>query len=269
MIHVATVHHHSERWVDIQLAYLRRHISEPFEVWANLEGVEHRSAEFDHVVPALGEHPGKLNLIAAEVTAASPDDDLIMFLDGDAFPIADPMPVVRKGLEEAVLVAVQRRENLDDPQPHPCFAVCTVGSWSRLHGDWSAGHSWPNQRWGTMTDTGGNLLRILELNHKSWVPLLRTNHHGLHPLWYGIYGGVVYHHGAGFRSPISRRDAAVQPHDLLPEIARRRFLGKPVRTFNQRRTARWFDQRQREAEAQSDEIYAEIAHNPHFYERLQ
>jgi hypothetical protein len=269
MIHVVTVHHHSERWIDIQLTYLRKHVADPFEIWANIEGVEHRRGDFDHVVTALGEHPGKLNLLAMEVASVSPAGDLIMFLDGDAFPIADPMPVVRKGLEDADLVAVQRLENLSDPQPHPCFAVCTVGAWLDLHGDWSPGHAWPNPRWGTMTDTGGNLLRLLELRQKTWVPLLRTNHHDLHPLWYGIYGGIVYHHGAGFRSPISRRDAAGQPRDLLPRVANRNIAGAPVRTFNQRRSARWFRIKQQQAEAQSDAIYREIRGNPHFYERLQ
>ena len=32
-----------------------------------------------------------------------------------------------------------------------------------------------------------------------WVQLLRTNGSALHPMFFGIYGNVVYHHGAGFR----------------------------------------------------------------------
>ena len=34
-----------------------------------------------------------------------------------------------------------------------------------------------------------------------WRPLLRSNGTDLDPLYFGIYGDVVYHHGAGFRIP--------------------------------------------------------------------
>ena len=71
-----------------------------------------------------------------------------MFLDGDAFPIADPMPMIEEGLAQAPLVAVRRAENLDEPQPHPCFCVTTVGTWRSLPGDWSAGPTWPGPRAG-------------------------------------------------------------------------------------------------------------------------
>lgn len=244
-------------------------MTEPYRTWANLEGVEHRSSDFDRVVDALGHHPGKLNLIAMEVAAVCDEKDLLMFLDGDAFPIADPMPVVRDGLSKADLVAVQRLENLNDPQPHPCFAVCRVGDWLDFHGDWSGGYAWPNSRWGTMTDTGGNLLRILELEDRKWVPLLRSNTVNPHPLWYAIYAGIVYHHGAGFRSPISRHDAAGQPAEWWPRLAHVELLGAPLKALNELRTNRWFDARERQAEAQSQSIYKEIMSNPIFFERFQ
>ena len=63
-----------------------------------------------------------------------------------------------------------------------------------------------------MSDSGGNLLRILERRDQAWTPLLRTNRIDLHPLWFGIYGGFLYHHGAGFRKAVARGIGASGPN---------------------------------------------------------
>lgn len=133
MLYVATVHYKSPRWIEIQTDYLRRHLSVAYRTWASIEGIERSYAtSFDHVLEQRGPHAGKLNHLALEICHVAEDDDLIMFLDGDAFPIADPMPVVTAALEAAPLVAVRRAENANDPQPHPCFCVTTVGTWRSL-----------------------------------------------------------------------------------------------------------------------------------------
>jgi len=269
MIHVVTVHHRSEQWIDVQASYLSRHLSEPYTTWANLEGVEHRASSFDHVVPAGGGHAGKLNLIAAEVATCAPPDDLIMFLDGDAFPIVDPMPVVREALSAADLVAVRRAENVDEPQPHPCFAVTTVGTWSAIHGDWAAGHQWRGPHGRVVSDVGGNLLRLLELHGKRWHALLRSNRVDLHPLWYGIYGDVVYHHGAGFRAnAVSRWDRRDEPRPLLPRLAELGWLGRPVDRVNAHRSRAWERRVAAQRTAQSEAIYQALSTDPEFYKRF-
>src|SRR4029077_945340 len=102
-------------------------------------------------------------------------------------------------LAQAPLLAVRRRENAGDPQPHPCFCATTVGAWRNLAGDWSGGHTWVNDAGERVSDVGGNLLRKLELTGTPWVEVLRSNRKDLDPIFFGIYGGVVYHHGAGFR----------------------------------------------------------------------
>jgi hypothetical protein len=232
MLYVATVHYMSPRWIEIQASYLRRHISIPFQTWGSIEGIDtSHSASFDRVLEQRGPHPGKLNHLALEICSVASDDDLIMFLDGDAFPIADPMPVIEEGLENAPLVAVRRAENLDEPQPHPSFCVTTVGSWRSLPGDWSIGPVWPAVNGKPTSDVGANLLRTLELSKTPWVQLLRTNGSHLHPLFFGIYGDIVYHHGAGFRdNPVSRVDrerlnAQPPPRQLLRH-AIKRVLGR-------------------------------------------
>jgi hypothetical protein len=130
MLYVATVHFKSPRWIEIQADYLRRNLSIPYQTWSSIEGIDPSySRFFNNVLEQRGQHPGKLNHLALEICHVAEDDDLIMFLDGDAFPIADPMPVIEEGLAKAPLVAVRRAENVNEPQPHPSFCVTTVGTW--------------------------------------------------------------------------------------------------------------------------------------------
>lgn len=267
MIHVATVHFASARWIDPQLAYLRRHLHEPYRVWANLEQVPgDHDHKVDVVVPAAGPHAGKLNLLAAEIGAVAGPDDLIMFLDGDAFPVDDPMPVVRAGLADGALVAIRRDENGHDPQPHPSFCVVSVASWEALGGDWSPGHCWPGDREEPVTDVGGNLLAALERTKTRWTPLLRSNRVNPHPLWFGVYGRIVYHHGAGFRDAVGRADMTGRPRPLaggsLPVV------GAAVRRADASRWYRWRARTVAAGRALDDDVYGRLVSDPEFYRAL-
>jgi hypothetical protein len=209
MIHIATVHWKDERWVDIQLQYLHRHVTEPFRVYAWLNEVSHDHRGKYHYVNTepVADHAIKLNLLADMIYFDSDrDGDLLVFLDGDAFPIGDAIGLVRERLASYPLVAVQRRENNGDVQPHPCFCATTVGFWKEIGGDWKSGHTWLDLQGNPTTDVGGNLLCQLERHGVKWCPILRSNRVDLHPLWFGVYEGIVYHHGAAFRDPISRHD---------------------------------------------------------------
>jgi hypothetical protein len=209
VLHIATVHFRSARWIPIQARELQRHLRVPFRTWTSLEGIDPSYGRyFDRVIEQGGPHADKLNHLALEIAHEADDDDLLMFLDGDAFPIADPAPLIASGLREAPLLAVQRTENGGDPQPHPCFCVTTVGAWRALPGDWTKGYMWKGAKGKARTDVGANLMRQLELTGTPWSPVLRTNRRNPHPLFFAVYGDVVYHHGAGFRSPISRIDVA-------------------------------------------------------------
>ena len=263
MIHIATVHHQSDKWIDIQLDYLARALDEPYLVWASCEGIdEGRTKRFDRVIPSQGPHPGKLNLLALAIAQEAAADDLIVFLDGDAFPIADPMPVVRSALETTGLVAVRRDENAGDPQPHPCFCVTTVGFWHEIGGDWSRGHTWTRADGAVVTDTGANLMWALDQRLATWTPLLRSNRVNLHPLFFGIYGDVVYHHGAGFRRMISRADlAAAGKGTKAPTTSFGRFVDSARRLLSTRS--------ERGNRKLSDEIYEQIRRNPDFYTQFQ
>jgi hypothetical protein len=239
VLYVATVHYGAPDWIEIQTSYLRRHIPVPYQVWTSLELIDPSFAShFDRVLEHRGRHSDKLNHLAIEISSEAAPDDLIMFLDGDAFPIADPMPLIGESLARAPLLAVRRAENVSDLQPHPCFCVTTVGTWRTLPGDWSAGFSWLDPSGRLVSDVGGNLLRQLQLTNTPWVEVLRSNRVDLDPLFFGIYGGVVYHHGAGFRASNYSRvhlDTMPQPRPL----PRSRLLREPARRLNWRRQRRW------------------------------
>ena len=207
MLHVATAHFESPRWIPIQARELRRHLDVPFQTWTSLEGIDPSySRYFDNVIAQRGPHADKLNHLALEIAFQADDDDLLMFLDGDAFPIARIGPLIEKGLRDAPLMAVMRGENGNDHQPHPCFCVTSVAEWKALGGDWTKGYMWSGLNGKPTTDVGGNLLRRLELTGTPWTPLLRSNRNDLHPVFFAVYADAVYHHGAGFRWPVERID---------------------------------------------------------------
>lgn len=213
MLHIATVHYRSPEWIEIQTRHLREHISVPYQTWTSLKRIDPAYAvHFDRVFEQRATHGEKLNHLALEISHEASDSDLLMFLDGDAFPIVDPMPLIDDGLGRAPLIAVRRVENVNEPQPHPCFCVTTVGTWRRLPGDWSRGYIWRGPRGEPVSDVGANLLRALELTQTPWVQVLRSNGTRLNPLFFAIYGDTVYH-GAGFRtdSVLSRADIEALP----------------------------------------------------------
>jgi len=259
LLHVATVHYASPRWIEIQVRHLREHLTVPFQTWTSLERIDPSYAShFDHVIEQRGLHAAKLNHLAMEIGHVAEEEDLIMFLDGDAFPIADPMPLIHEGLGRAPLLAVRRAENVDEPQPHPCFCVTTVRTWRTLPGDWSAGPTWPGARGKPTSDVGGNLLRRLELSQTPWVPVLRTNRHDLDPLNFAIYGGRIYHHGAGFRlgEPSPAHRASSPPPLRIPALP---GLGTAARAIDALRWRRWARATRRRQLAESERIYDRIA----------
>jgi hypothetical protein len=258
VLYIATVHYRSPRWIEIQTRYLRKHISVPYQTWTSLNHIDPSYAvHFDRVLHQKGSHAGKLNHLAMEISHEASDSDLLMFIDGDAFPIADPMPLISDSLARAPLMAVRRAENVNEPQPHPCFCVTTVGAWRELAGDWTSGHTWPGPGGVPTGDVGGNLLRRLELTETPWVEVLRSNRRNLDPLNYAIYGDVVYHHGAGFRtgelSPVDR-DAAPTP----AAGSRSRLLRPLVAPINRLRWRSWERRTRRRHARQSQAIFEKI-----------
>ena len=271
MVHITTVHWFDDRWVDIQLKYLSKNIKSPFKVYSFLNGLanDHSSKYFYSSNEPIESHAIKLNLLAdiASLNAAN-DDDLLMFLDGDAFPIGDVLSLWDMKSQESPIIAVQRRENNGDLQPHPCFCLTTIGFWKKIKGDWKHGYQWRDAQGKSVTDVGGNMLKILNNNKISWHPLLRSNKRELHPLWFGIYDGVVYHHGAAFRNPTSRADVA-----SLDDFSRFRFtaLEKLPKIFKKIIPKRFqpLCEIAKKNRSMSERVFEKIQKNTEFYRYFQ
>ena len=259
MIHILTVHWQEDTWVDIQLAYLHRFISKPFKVYAFLNNLprDHREKYFYSSTEPIKEHAVKLNILAdiASFNMEGPDD-LLMFIDGDAFPVGDILSFAEKKLKSYPLIAVQRMDNAGDIQPHPCFCLTTLKFWKDINGDWKKGYKWNNLTGEHVTDVGGNLLEILEKKGVEWYPILRSNKRNLHPLFFGIYGDIVYHHGAGFRSPLCRHDLAKinpvikQIYKLIPtrKLRRKIYPGWRIKEKNKILLGRVFNMIEKDKE---------------------
>ena len=278
MIHVVTVHFMDDRWIGPQLRALKRHLGPDHRVTACLNGIDPAWNEVFHSAHDLeGTHALKLNALAKIVadSGAAPDD-LLLFIDGDAFPIA----TVDAGLLDGVpLTAVRRDEHLQDRQPHPCFCLTTVGFWHSIGGDWEQGHTWRNETGESVSDVGGNLLGILEAAQISWRPLLRSNRIDLDPLFFGIYGDVVYHHGAGFRIPKSRQMMIKTRQEVLWAASGAHLpswvpvLGRAERSIRYRLA----DRQQRrgvstlaaKARDLAEDVYRELETDDEFFRRFQ
>ena len=227
MIYVLTVHWKADFWVDAQISRLRKYIQEPFKLYAFCDRTRRdHAAKFDYCSPLkdVADHATKLNELARVACETASDEDVLVFCDSDAFPVRDITGLIRSGLARWPLVAVQRLENAGDGQPHPCFCFTTAGLWRRIGGDWRTGPTWENAYGQVVTDVGARLLRSLRDNHVRWGKMRRSNRVNLHPLFFAIYDGVVYHHGAGSRREIGGR---VVKHGELAqldgeELARRR-----------------------------------------------
>jgi hypothetical protein len=291
MIHIVTVHWMDPKWIAPQTEFLRLNVELPYRTWASLEGITDPAerARFDVVEDFEGMHADKLNALAELVVAEADPEDLLVFIDGDAFPIRPIATWMTDLLGDVPLAAVRRDENQGERQPHPCFCVTTVGLWKQIGGDWRSGGTWTSPGGMQVTDVGGTLYTQLRSAGIDWLPLLRSNTNELHPLWFAVYAQHVYHHGAGFRRRVSRVDVASHAELASPRIrdtarlyrqrhVRATDLVRRINVTTMRRV--WSGLRQElpgseqsryldGATALSDEVYADLVAHPDFFLRFE
>jgi len=192
-INVATVHWKSRFFQAIQ----GRHISSNIDgarVWAFVDkmGKDDPPPEIRyHFEADSGQtnHLVKLDMLAERISSECPDDDVILFMDGDAWPIRPVSEFVSDSLRRLPVGGVVRLEN-GERYPHPSFTFTTVGFWKEAALSWSKHDI-------------NHILHVLEARKQDWVKMRRTGGLSDHPVFFSIYGDMVYHHGAGFRVPVS------------------------------------------------------------------
>jgi hypothetical protein len=281
MIHIATIHWRDDCWVDLQLDALKKHSSESYRTYAFLnhfsgDSIEKHTGKFDYVsCENIQKHSIKLNLLADIISFASDNpEDLLVFLDGDAFPIADYAAFARKHLSERKLIAVKREENNGDQQPHPSFCITTVGFWREIKGSWEQGYRWKNCEGKLVSDVGGYLLGILNNHNINWLELLRSNHKNLHPIFFGIYGEIVYHHGAGFRPNTSLFDRLKAEKKVKSYCLSKIFNFLPASRFTDKLRDRFHPSnktvkiKDEEARVLSAEVFDSLQNDSEWYRHL-
>ncbi len=277
MLYIATVHWLDETWVDIQCRYFTRWLGEtPYRLYGFLNGIDHTryQEQFYYInTEPIVAHITKLNLLAEEICRVGAPEDIIIFIDGDAFPVQNFVPYVREQLQKYPLVAVQRLENEGDPQPHPSFCATTIRFWQEIKGDWSKGPKWPTNTGVLRSDTGGVLWDKLNRAGIDWKPILRSNVVNVHPLWFGVYGDMIYHHGAAFRTPYCSVDIAEARRKvwkkLLLDIADIPALSKLKGGWFQNAAYSYaMKNKIVETNKNSKRIVDEIKSNPDFYKQF-
>jgi hypothetical protein len=100
MIHIITIHFKTPKWVDLQLKQIDKHTSD-YKVWTYCDGFDisphkhkfHFCENFKHsdkiYKQASHNHQAKLNSLTEVVLSDvdTQDNDLLIWLDSDSFPI--------------------------------------------------------------------------------------------------------------------------------------------------------------------------------------
>lgn len=202
MIHILTVHHKSLDWIPIQYAHISANMNN-FKIWTFIDGIGFEPWPYDFdfhfkknseiKIGAMHGHWRKLDKLVSECLVNEPDDDIVMFLDGDAFPVRPINDIIQEALDNHDFYGIVRKEMGHD-WPHPSFSCCKLGFW-RKH----------NLTWQGAGDPGMWLRGYFKRNDIKWKRMLRTHSLTWHPVLFGIYEGLVYHHSSAFRKHITTR----------------------------------------------------------------
>lgn len=112
--------------------------------------------------------------------------EYFLLLDSDCFPIVDWTDKLIKSMKHYNVAAPIRCENLDF-FAHPCAFFLTRKALNDVHF--------------LLANFNGYLEDYQETasNVKSFFPLVRSNRLNYHPILFGVYWNMFYHHGAGSR----------------------------------------------------------------------
>jgi len=220
MIHIATSHWKMSTWIDIQLGYIKEFLpgcktylsatqnvidkhGSKFTFAADINRRE--SFVYDSVAGLRGsiDHCERLNGLFDVIELSSNSDDIVLFLDVDAFPIAPCTDKLHELLDSFEFVSIC---GCRESRLNPAFCACRVGSFKQIGASWRIGNYYyrlndfgANRRV-RLCDTGGGTAIEIRRLRKRWLQLHRCNRRNLHPVLFGIYGGLAYHNGMGLRS---------------------------------------------------------------------
>jgi len=209
-IHILSVHYENPFWIDIQLEQLKKHLKVPYKTYmahANMpEDLKDYSNDFDVVVsdPRKKFHnTDGHKLLLPHIKENIKPNDIVVKLDSDAFFIKDVDESLFDLVDEHGFLSIHepRHElDLNYKTPHPVFyafkgeylsdgldvQLCTI----RVE----------NSNW------WGSVNGWIRSKNIDWFALERSNETNLHPIYFAIYGDLIYHNWAGSRLMRTRED---------------------------------------------------------------
>jgi hypothetical protein len=228
-------------WLDLCLEQIERHScgwSYQVFVFDNSHLVSHKQIErhFQNVtlmptalVAALGRaanrvplwHVGRLferphPKALDHLVLAVPDEyDFIVTLDTDSFPVHDDWLTALVGPCErgAAVSGVYRDEMAPEIRPF----IHVSGLCTRLQELRSLDVSFSREMG---QDVGQNITEEFDRSGRTIAPLKRSNALNFHFLIGGIYGNVIYHHGAGSRRPKFWTASDIEQNDRVSAVLR-------------------------------------------------
>jgi len=211
-------------WVfDLQLAQIRK-CSEDYKIYAafikgsqRVLSVLQESSDITLCeVSAENDHPSKQHSMALTQLmnyAINDGVEAIYTLDVDSFPISNSWmkQMYNSALQNNGVCAVHRLENGDKFLPHP--SGCAVLAEFVKNNPFEfypenieiTGKMFIDET-GQRPDSGIGLGYVLWNGKKTWAQLERSNGRNLHYIMAGIYGNVIFHLGAGSRSPLFAKE---------------------------------------------------------------
>lgn len=181
--------------------------TEEIERATELFGEEH-VFDYDPQKSPTGErrfsnHALKYDYLVSKVRKVADPEDIIVFLDSDAWPVVgDFEDRIKSILKEHKFAFI--KDQAED-FPHASFFACTLKSWDEIEGTWGWGrvdiHRAANKDDSMRTSEMGASLAFLVDSPDSYI--LKVTASPFDPSFYCTWGddlsGLVYHHGAGSR----------------------------------------------------------------------
>lgn len=186
-------HVRSRQWYELQTTFLKKTTFD-FEHIVYLNGMDNffnrsRVLKADTQPANSGQeyHIRGLNAIISYFNDHSEYDSLLL-LDNDCFPIHGKWQnkLIDK-MGDFQVAAIARYENLDTFAHPSAFFVKRDAAKNLLFGEFSQ----TNIVDFTFADTSSNVTKFF--------PLIRSNKVNYHPVLFGVYWNIFYHHGAGSR----------------------------------------------------------------------
>jgi len=235
MIHILTLHFTTPAWLEIQKRHILKYTNQdwtPYKLWLgkyNLEIPEDFELpdnwEIIDLDESYPEECGNEHYLQMEwmyencLKDNMEDDDIMVFLDSDAFPCShDWAPNLKDALigndeseAKAEAIVTYMHENrgiaqLDQYYPYPdlCFFATT-----------KRGRRENNLEWGLFDplhqNPGFGMLDRMREAQLKIGSITRSNTFNAHNVMFGVYGNIIYHHGCGSRAIIGRPLATNSP----------------------------------------------------------